>query len=199
MSNERERHAYHHGSLIDAVLDEVARIVDDKGLESVSLRACARRVGVSHSALFRHFSDKRHVLTAFATRSAERMAQSISEKVVKSAPEQKFLVVGLAYIDFATRNPGPFRVIFREDAINPSDVEYREAMDKLADCLALGGHGGGNDGSLSPKAMLAWASVHGIATLCVDGSLSRDVSESQLGDLVEATLQQLSPVLREPS
>lgn len=196
MNDQTSRRTYHHGDLVEAVLDEVERIVEDDGLETVSLRACAKRVGVSHSALFRHFSDKRHVLTAFAIRSAHRMAHAIEQKVAKAEPGEKFLAAGLAYIDYAMRNPGPFRVVFREDVIEPTDLDYRQAMDKLGACLAIGGHGGGNDLSLGPKALLAWASVHGIATLHVDGSLSRDVSEDRLESLIEETLRQLSPILK---
>ncbi len=195
MSNEAKRRAYHHGDLFEAVLDEVERMVELGGLETVSLRAIAKAVGVSHCAVFRHFSDKRDVLTAFAIRSARRMADTVKQKVAKSTPSKRFLVAGLSYVDFARRNPGAFRVIFREDVIDPTNPDYLLAMDELGTVLAIGGHGGDNDLAVAPKALLAWASVHGLATLCVDGSLSRDVSEGALEGLIKKTLSQLAPIL----
>ncbi len=195
MSKQAKRRAYHHGDVYQAVLDEVERTVARQGLEAVTMRGCAKAVGVAHSALFRHFSDKRDLLTAFAIRSARRMAAAVNEDVSRAAAKKKFLAAGLGYINYARRNPGPFRVIFREDVIDPTDADYLQAMDGLAAILALGGHGGGNDLSLSPKALLAWSSVHGLATLCVDGSLSRDVTEDALEKLLQKTLRQLAPVL----
>jgi AcrR family transcriptional regulator len=195
MAQDLKRQGYHHGELAEAVLDEIERVVALIGAEGVSLRACAKSVGVTHSALFRHFSDKRDVLTAFAIRSAKRMASQIEQKVSQSTPQDAFLTVGLAYINYARLNPGPFRIIFREDIIDPLNQDYRDAMDRLSACLAIGGHGGGNDWALAPKALLAWSSVHGLATLCVDGSLSRDVVEAELEPLLEDTLRQLSPVM----
>ena len=181
----------------DAVLDEVERAVEQNGLEALSVRTIAKSIGVSHSAVFRHFSDKKDVLTAFATRSANRMADTINTKVNQARKDRKFLVAGLAYVNYARANPGPFRVIFREDVINAENEGYLSAMNRLAEILAIGGHGGGNNLALSPHALLAWSSVHGIATLCVDGSLSRDVPNEKLETLVTKTLKTLAPVLKD--
>ena len=60
------RGRHHHGDLRRALLDAVAEIVLAAGPEAVTLRECARRAGVSHSAAAPHFGDKRGLLTAFA-------------------------------------------------------------------------------------------------------------------------------------
>ncbi|MEM7077582.1 MAG: TetR/AcrR family transcriptional regulator [Pseudomonadota bacterium] len=196
MKSESKAKPYHHGDLFEAVLDDAERCVEQGGLESVSLRGTAKSLGVAHSAVFRHFSDKRHVLTELAVRSARRMTTVIDSEVNRASPKGKFLAAGLAYVNFAKSNPGPFRVVFREDLINASDPKYLEAVSGLAAILALGGHGGGNDLKLSPKALLAWSSVHGIATLCVDGSLTRDIPEGKFEDLIKKSLRQLGPILQ---
>ena len=155
-----------------------------------------KAVGVSHSAVFRHFSSKRDVLTAFAIRSARQMAAFIENAIQGVRQDRKFLAVGVAYVDYARQNPGPFRIIFREDILEETHPDYIAAMDELSTMLAIGEHGGGNDLAITPQAMLAWSSVHGLAMLCVDGSLKRDVPLESLDNLIERTLLQLSPVLR---
>ncbi|MEM9623601.1 MAG: TetR/AcrR family transcriptional regulator [Pseudomonadota bacterium] len=197
MTSNKTRSAYHHGDLANAVLDEVERIIEEQGLENVSLRACAKAVGVSHSALFRHYADKRDLLTAFAARGARRMAASVNQQIADVPQGKRFLAVGLAYIDYARKNPGAFRMIFREDALNPDHPDYAQAMQQMAAILAIGGHGSEDTDALSPKALLAWSSVHGIAMLCIDGSLSRDVAQAELEALIEQSLRALAPVLLE--
>ena len=127
------------------------------------------------------------------------MVRFINERTDQVPENEKFLAAGCAYVDFAIQHTGPFRLIFREDLIDATRPDYRSAMNRMSAVLATGGHGGGNDMALTPKALLAWASVHGMAMFCVDGSLSRDVAEDKLKNLVRQTLQHLGPILRAPA
>jgi AcrR family transcriptional regulator len=49
---------YHHGDLARALLDAADKIIEEEGLESFTLRSCARRAGVSHAAPAHHFKDR---------------------------------------------------------------------------------------------------------------------------------------------
>ena len=64
---------YHHGDLRRALLAAVDEIVQELGVEGLSLRECARRAGVSHGAPAHHFGDKRGMLTEYATDGFEKL------------------------------------------------------------------------------------------------------------------------------
>lgn len=166
---------YHHGDLRQALLDAVDAAVREQGLEALTLRGVARRVGVSHPAAFRHFADKRALLTAFAARSAERMAGFIADAIAASAPADRFLAAGTGYIRFAMEQPGAFRAVFRAELIDPDDPEYRHGMSLLAAPLADAGAPKDADAPLPSEALLAWGAAHGLASLYVDGALERDL------------------------
>ena len=75
MSTEKTR--YHHGHLAESLLEAVDEIASQFGIEAVTLRACAKRVGVSPSSAFRHYVDKRALLTAFATRALNKLVEAM--------------------------------------------------------------------------------------------------------------------------
>jgi AcrR family transcriptional regulator len=63
----KRRNQYHHGDLRRALLDEALRTIRQDGVEAVTLRKVGQSLGVSRTALYRHFSDKRALLAGVAT------------------------------------------------------------------------------------------------------------------------------------
>jgi AcrR family transcriptional regulator len=193
---------HHHGALRRALLDAVAEIVLEQGPEAVSLRECARRAGVSHSAATPHFGDKRGLLTAFAIERSERLATAMRDAVAALPPgadaKARLLATGRGYIAFARDNPAHFRLMFRTDQIDTTDPEWRQAARKARLLLeeAMAAVAPGLDAAaLRPRLALAWAAVHGFCTLRAEvpgGDLwspeprGAEVAEAMLALLVEA-------------
>ena len=75
---------YHHGNLAESLLDAVDELATRFGLEAVSLRGCARLIGVAPSSAFRHYADKRALLTAFATRALNQLSEAMVTARVRS-------------------------------------------------------------------------------------------------------------------
>ena len=94
---------YHHGNLAESLLDAMDEIATQFGFEAVTLRGCAKRVGVSPSSAFRHYVDKRALLTAFATRALHQLSDAMETAKQKARNENTNALhaVGLAYIAFA--------------------------------------------------------------------------------------------------
>ncbi len=187
--------SYHHGNLSEALLDAAEVQIEAVGLEALSIRACAKAIGVTHSAAFRHYKNKRHLLTALATRSAHRMADAIQLSAEKTAQNKGFLETGLSYIDFAIQNPQQFRSVFREELIDADDGSYRLATARLAAQLGDGREQRSQPEPISEAALLAWSTVHGLACLSIDGSLESDISKADRMQFFRKTLQRLGPVL----
>ncbi len=172
--------AYHHGNLAEALVAAARDVVIESGWEAVSLRAVARTVGVSANATYRHFPDKAALLLAIATQAFDQLAarmrrvQARSKGQDERAAIARFEATGRAYFGFAVDNPELFRLMFspvgrghadgREDGQTPYDL-LAEALDGLVVA-----------GVLLPEKregaeMLAWTSVHGLATLSLSGVL----------------------------
>lgn len=171
---------YHHGDLAAALLAAARAVVVESGWEAVSLRAVARSVGVSANATYRHFPDKAALLRAVATEAFDqlgarmRRVQSRAKGSERAAAIARFEATGRAYFGFAMDNPELFRLMFspvgrepadgREDEQTPYDI-LGEALDGLVTTGVV------VDDAREGAEMLAWTSVHGLATLSLSGVL----------------------------
>ncbi len=176
--------AYHHGNLAESLLNAVDELATQFGLEAVTLRGCAKLVGVSPSSAFRHYSDKRALLTAFATRALHQLSDAMATAKFQAHREgtNPFHAVGLAYIEFALEKPAFFRAMWREETIYSNDQNYIAAANELSAHLKGGFADTIEDkdpARFSPQELLAWSSVHGLANLFVDGPVAKGETKSQ--------------------
>ncbi|WP_373489043.1 TetR/AcrR family transcriptional regulator [Blastomonas sp.] len=154
------------------MLGAVETIVLEQGIEAVTIRAAAKAIGVSHAAAFRHFTDKRALLTAFATQCAGELAEYMEHEVAGQIdPQIAFYRAGVGYMRFALDRPGAFRTVFRDALIDTADKDYCAAMARL-ELLLLGGTPQSERKELPLPALLAWGATHGLATLAADGALN---------------------------
>src|SRR5262245_40601577 len=109
----KPRRSYHHGNLRRALLDEALATIRDEGVDALTLREIGARLGVSRTALYRRFADKRALLAAVATEGFRTLRQQLA-----SAWEQggrgpaAFDAMGAVYVRFAVDNPSHYRVMF---------------------------------------------------------------------------------------
>ena len=162
---------YHHGDLRAALLDAADTLLEKGGDGAVSLREVARAAGVSATAAYRHFTDKEALLAALAARHFRDFGAAIGAESGLGAR-------GRAYVRFALARPGRFRLMFggllaRAEA----HPELRAASRATFD--ALRGVAGSEDGALR-----AWAFVHGLAQLLLDGALHETDTEALITRLV---------------
>lgn len=164
---------YHHGDLRSALVEAGLRALETTEIGDISLRQIARDVGVSATAVYRHFPDKRALLVALAGAGIEQLgeAQRIAAESVNGVGA--FGATGRAYVRFALANPALFRLIFTHlppagDTVFGHSLAARLLHDKAA--TATGG-----DAQETRRLMVqAWAVVHGLAMLMLDGQLPAD-------------------------
>lgn len=200
-----ERTPYHHGDLRLALVEAALQLLAERGLEGVTLRETARRTGVSHSAPYHHFPDKAHLIEALAIASYHRFQASLQHAwdTTKGPSIARFRAVGLAYVRFAIEHPQEFRLMNRPelrrgaagrgDGATQVDKAARGSYEVLINSIRASQ----SDGFLEPgdpeaMALTAWASVHGLAVLLLDGLLQEEVaamgSGLDLADVVTKTL-----------
>src|SRR5215213_1874285 len=104
---------YHHGDLRHAVLQEALRTIHVAGIEQLTLRAVGETLGVSRTALYRHFSDKQALLAAVGREGFRMLRVSLTESWDEHGRGQKgFEAMGLAYVRFAVAHRSHYRVMF---------------------------------------------------------------------------------------
>jgi AcrR family transcriptional regulator len=181
----RKGDGYHHGDLRAALLRAAEEIIRESGVESLTLRACARRAGVSHGAPAHHFGSITGLLTEFAAEGFERLAQSMSRRQLKYADDQ-LEAAGLGYIEFAMRWPEHFRVMWRSELLNEESPRLQRARETaqqpLREALRLANAHGStrSEDELAVQFEAAWCCVHGYASLWVEGNRrSRSLDEAK--------------------
>lgn len=199
-SLQKEKNSYHHGNLAESLLNAVDEIATQFGLEAVTLRACAKLAGVSPSSAFRHYADKRALLTAFATRALTQLsaAMATAKSHARLQGNNEFSAVGLAYVEFALDKPAFFRAMWREETIYTNDEYYVAAARQLSSHLQSGFANTIVDkdpDSFSAQEILAWSAVHGLANLFVDGPVAKGADKTEKLQLASEMISTLSPAL----
>jgi AcrR family transcriptional regulator len=174
----KPRRAYHHGNLRRALLDEALATIRTEGVNGVTLREIGARLGVSRTALYRHFADKRALLAAVATEGFRALReQLVSAWEEGGGGRAAFQAMGTAYIGFAVANPSHYRVMFgsfleAEAGDSALAAEAEGAFQALVDALtALQHEAIVRDDDTMLIARFVWSVVHGVAMLAIDGQL----------------------------
>lgn len=184
MSNEQPRKkpsSYHHGDLKNALIEEALKMVEEEGLERISLRDITKRVGTSRSAIYRHFDSKealmREVVMAGFARLAKHLEPALTLENLGTV--ERFRMMAERYMEFARSYPALYRMIFGERA-----MQARESVHDINDPMQeTGFHAlkslverAQNEGLIRKEepmliATVIWAMMHGQASLLIDGHL----------------------------
>lgn len=207
-----DRAKYHHGDLRRALVDAALTMVSEKQNWDFSLREVARRAGVSHSAPYNHFPDKRDLLAAVAAAGFDKLRDRLLEATRDDDPKASLIATGVAYVRYAADNPAHYRLMFGPSLISTNGHTSTVAVDAsarakavLADAIKAGVGSGAfvpklaGDAAFGIAVLSAWAIVHGLAMLVIDGLIDDRASASttSLSDAVTRTLME-GLVTREP-
>ncbi len=169
---------YHHGNLRQELIDTAIATVAEKGVSRLSLREVARRVGVSHAASYRHFSDKEALLAAVAEEGFLGLTQAL-ETAIQTVrdPLDRLETSGVAYVRYAIDRPHHYRIMFgshqrHRDRYPALQTASQQSFQVLVDLVVAGQNAGLiRSGDAKKLAWVAWSLVHGLAMLAIDGQL----------------------------
>ena len=175
-----EERKYHHGNLKEAFIEAARDLLESDGLIGLSLRKCAERVGVSHTAPKNHFGSMAGLLTAIVVRGYAELAETmVAELPAGATRDQRRETALLGYINFAQHNPVLYELMFSRDRLVNDDPallqEIRACFIILADISEdLGWHTGTADEMTGKGQVALWSFVHGYAQLIVAGRFKKD-------------------------
>jgi AcrR family transcriptional regulator len=146
-------------------------VIAEHGIERLSLRDVARRLGVSHQAPYKHYPNRDHLLAEVIRRCFERFAADLDARAPHDDPESDLESLGKRYLAYAARHPLEYRLMFGtpwpEPAAHPELVRCAvHAFDVLRAALRrLHGDGAASRAKVDLDAMFIWSSLHGLATI----------------------------------
>ncbi|GAA2473183.1 TetR/AcrR family transcriptional regulator [Actinocorallia cavernae] len=180
---------YHHGDLRAACLRAARELLEEDGAAGLSLRAVARRAGVSAAAPYRHFTDRDALVSAVAAQGYRELAGHLAAAHPSPTTPDELAAVAVAYVRFALDRPALFRVMFAEpcDPDNEERAGATTAISEYVHGIVRGAFPGADPDVLSTT---VWALVHGLAFLHLDGKLDASTPEG-VADRVRAAVRAL--------
>src|SRR6202048_2097948 len=115
---------YHHGDLRAACLNAALELLEEGGSNPLSLRAVARRAGVSSAAPYRHYADRDALLSAVAAVGYRELAGYLAAAHPSPSTPEDLAAVAVAYVQFALEHPALFRTMFSD----PCDGDSSERV-----------------------------------------------------------------------
>jgi AcrR family transcriptional regulator len=185
---------YHHGDLHAACLSAALELLEEGGATALSLRAVARRAGVSPAAPYRHYADREALVSAVAAVGYRELAERLAAAHPAPSTHAQLASVGVAYVEFALEQPALFRMMFSEpcDRDNEERVAATAAVSLYLREIVARCFPRADPEALAPA---IWALVHGLAFLHLDGKLDAS-TPAVVADRVTAAID---GVLRAPA
>ena len=187
---------------------EAARdIVSEQGLDALSMRALAVRIGHSPGTIYLHFQDKDELLQSVMLEGFKRLGVSMQREIEKvgtdAPPLERYAATGRAYARFALENTGYFRAMFEvpgvaqletcpepQERMSEAEEHSFETAVELMRQAAARGQVEVDDPARA--AVVGWGLIHGLTSLYVSGHLQDAVTtHEEFMGLVESAIQAL--------
>jgi AcrR family transcriptional regulator len=157
--------------LKEACVRAAHEVIAEHGIERLSLRDVARRLGVSHQAPYKHYPSRDHLLAEVMRRCFQNFARYLDERAPQKDPRADLAALGLRYLDYAARHPLEYRLMFGtpwpEPAVHRDLVaDAVHAFDVLRGALRrLHGAEVRQRALVDLDAMYIWSTLHGLASI----------------------------------
>ncbi len=168
------KETHHHGDLREALILAGITLLEEGGIDALTLRKCAAKAGVSHAAPAHHFKGLVSLKAAIVARCYRIFSSTMLAHKDKAdaSPRAQLLAVCEGYLAFTRSHAALFQIMFQPkpeglDQVNPSIMEElnTEATNAFmilravcAPFAPVGGHEQGTE-------VMVWSLVHGYATL----------------------------------
>lgn len=183
---------YHHGDLKNALIQAGIDIISEQGIQKLSIRNAAKKIGVSHTAPYRHFKSKEELVVAIAVKGFDILENTIEKAVANlSKSDPLSLIEGCrAYIQFAISYPNYYRIMFGDTIKNKTDYPdflkaYELSFRKLIHVIVNQvNHHKKDKTDLEITAIAVWSMLHGYCLLVLDNEKDRHVGTKGQIDLL---------------
>lgn len=179
MTTQKTKNSYHHGDLRPSLITAATEMINEGGVDALSLRKLAEKVGVSRTATYHHFTDKHDLLCAVAAQGFVRWHDIETDIFHDEALDvrSRYRKFVFSYIDFASNNPAIYDLMFGNTLwkVNKGNQTLRDVaypcfqyqVDMTKSWQEKGILPSGEN--TLRLAQVTWSTMHGIARLVIDG------------------------------
>ena len=188
---------YHHGDLREALVRAALAEAERGGPEAVSIKALAKRLGVSQPAPYRHFADREALLQAVTAEAFRQFNALMREAIGKPSKRSKLSRLAQAALEFGLKRNGIYRLMFasRSMANAEKDSELHVAAHETLVLLVESFEAPAVGLLRERHAMQVWAALHGVISLAEQGLLTGEAAQITRQELVETIVQQTKAAL----
>ncbi len=190
--------SYHHGDLRNALIAAGREMLTEEGVAELDLRKVARRVGVSRTAPYRHFADKRALLAAIAEDGFRDLTAAVQQTLAEADPSARTRLTRLvtAYLQFGLAHPARMREMFSgltidrmayPDLYAASKAAFAPLLQVIADGQARGEL---RAMDIEAAAIVCWSQMHGLTMLLLEQQIP-DASEQVVASLIQSCIDLL--------
>lgn len=174
---------YHHGDLKIELIKAGLRMIQENGIEKLSLRKLATICKVSEAAPYSHFKNKDDLLVAiqeYVTLELQKHLEKAYENTEKKNSPKAILNMGIAYVLFFTHYPEYYTFLFNQPCIkidlsntaNTNDfLPFQYYKDKAYSVYRAEGF---SEDKIKYGVIAMWAKVHGIAAIASMKCVEKD-------------------------
>lgn len=181
-----KKSTYHHGNLREVLISSALEILKEGTLQDLSLRALARKAGVSQTAPYRHFEDKEALIVVLIQEGSHILQETMLEAIKDiEDPVERLIQLGVSYYNFAEAHPAHFRLMFggslesKEKYATLVEIEqkgYELVQFVVGECMKLP-----SAPKQSPEIvrLACWSLVHGLANLLLNDVHNDDIPDDE--------------------
>jgi AcrR family transcriptional regulator len=165
--------------LREACVQEAFAIIGEVGIEGLSIREVARRLGVSHQAPYKHFPSAAHLLAEIVRRTFAEFSAHFHARHLTGDPKRDLHSLGEAYFKFAMERPLHYRLLFGTPLPDPAQhpemmQEARAAFQILLDLTQrIPRDSAAPPHAAQLDALFIWSAIHGLATILQSDALQQ--------------------------
>jgi len=185
-ASKMTKRSYHHGDLRRVLAEAALSLAVEEGSWDFSLRDVARKAGVSHAAPYRHYESKRELMAEIAAQGFEALRDALEAATSTSqeSPGRQLARTGEAYVRFGLEQPALYRLMFGPSLVSNRPARLQDAASGafgvLREVMRSCWTGDpGDEAVIQQQALLAWAQVHGITMLALDGWLEKGGGDAE--------------------
>jgi len=183
---------YHHGDLRDALIQAALQEAERGGAEAISIKALAKKLGVSQPAPYRHFADRGALLEVVTTEAFRQFNAVLREAIGKPSSQSKLSRLAQATLAFGLRRNGIYRLMFASRTMASAEKGselHNTALETFG--LVIEALEAPPVGLLRERqAIKIWAALHGVVMLAQQGLLTGELARVSREELVEDFVEQ---------
>ena len=188
--------SYHHGDLRRVLLKTAAEMIDEEGVDAISMRKLATRAGVSRTAAYHYFPNKQEMLCALAMDGFQRQMEAMDIASKAGGLREQLSRFLRSYVEFSAENPEYYELMLggnlwrtgqaSDELRQVGDIAFRNLRKQVAKWQEYGFIDPDVDNLRITQ--VVWCSAHGISRFMIFGVY---VHQTTLDAICDATVDAL--------